>query len=83
MNVQKENAFSNLSLQVPSCVAPPQYFCSFPSLPLSAHSISHLMGPLGRHNAKENDEYMANMLNTIEFQEFMDNMNDASEHALF
>ncbi|KAK0476042.1 hypothetical protein IW261DRAFT_1421838 [Armillaria novae-zelandiae] len=41
------------------------------------------MGPLWRRNAEENDEYIANMLSTIEFQEFMDNMNDATEHALF
>ncbi|KAK0432813.1 hypothetical protein EV421DRAFT_1910665 [Armillaria borealis] len=36
-----------------------------------------------RHNAEENKEYMANILATVEFQEFMEEMNEASKHALF
>ncbi|KAK0484277.1 hypothetical protein EDD18DRAFT_1361292 [Armillaria luteobubalina] len=36
-----------------------------------------------RRNAEENEEYMANILATVEFQEFMEEMNEASEHALF
>lgn len=36
-----------------------------------------------RCNAEENKEYMANALSTVEFQEFMEGMNDTSEHALF
>ncbi|KAK0479049.1 hypothetical protein EDD18DRAFT_1114011 [Armillaria luteobubalina] len=34
-------------------------------------------------NAEENEEYMANILATVEFQEFMEEMNETSEHALF
>ncbi|PBK68048.1 hypothetical protein ARMSODRAFT_1020075 [Armillaria solidipes] len=36
-----------------------------------------------RHNAEENEEYMANILAMVEFQEFMEEMNEASKHALF
>ncbi len=36
-----------------------------------------------RCNAEENEEYMANTLNTMEFQEFMEGMNYMSECALF
>ncbi len=35
-----------------------------------------------RHNAEENEEYMANALSTVEFQEFMEGRNHVSEHAL-